>query len=84
MGSNLTETFSVDEVFAWLNVNGFEEVGQAFYGMYCLFIYKHGPQSLTSSDNRKSQWTVCLVYIVYKDLFASCFQIFKNVNTLSA
>ena len=35
MGSLLTETCSADDVFAWLNSNGFEEVSQSFYGMYC-------------------------------------------------
>ena len=34
MGSVLKETLSVDDVFAWLNSNGFEDVSQAFYGMY--------------------------------------------------
>lgn len=28
------ETFSVDDVVDWLNVNGFEDVSQRFYGMY--------------------------------------------------
>ena len=36
MESGLKETFSVDDVVAWLNVNGFEDVSETFYAMCVL------------------------------------------------
>ena len=38
MGSNLNETFSVDEVYTWLNDNGFQEFSEAFKDMYLIII----------------------------------------------
>ncbi len=77
MGSDLKQTFSVEDVFEWLKFNGFEEVSQAFYGMYFKIKRLVSLLQLSVQD--------LFVSLFIQDLFVSCLSqcyICKNTNIL--
>jgi hypothetical protein len=65
MAFDLNENSSVEDVFDWLNSNGFEDFSQTFHGMY-IFIFNFAwkfqirPATWPNSDDKNFRIFICL------------------------